>query len=517
MNDETPALTQPPMRAQDSSQPGARAQDASPPEANAPSAAADIPDTDNATKEETVMPDEPDRAAAPPADEPPRAEAAAVAPAPARSNAVAWWALLVALAAAGCAGFAAWQARDTHLQGAVLREELAQRLAEGASIASEARGIVRQQQEALASLQGKFGALESKLETTEGQANALEALYQEFSRSREDGVLAEVEQTMAIAVQQLQLAGNVESALIALQQADARLAEYDRGQFAPLRRALVADIDLLKLQPVVDVSGVGVRLEKLLEQTDELPLAFESQPPQGAAEPPAEVSPDSERWYDRSFAYARALAIDVWHEIRGLVRVERLDESDPVLLAPAQNTFLRENLKIRLLTARLALVARDARSYAADVEQARSWVERFFDLRDERVRLALEELKRLEEVSVRRELPTLNDSFAALRSLQVRNEHLPAVVPSPEVPLPGGASAAPPSAPEVAPAPAPAAESAPPVDEPPTAPATGADASVPESEAAPEADAPASPAADDAAEPVALIATPDGPPIAAVD
>ncbi|RXF41358.1 hypothetical protein EG864_15385, partial [Enterococcus faecalis] len=89
-----------------------------------------------------------------------------------------------------------------------------------------------------------------------------EALYQEFSRTREDGVIAEVEQAVVLAAQQLQIAGNVEAALIALQEAESRLALHDRGQLAGLRRALANDIDALKLQPVLDVSGLSLRLER---------------------------------------------------------------------------------------------------------------------------------------------------------------------------------------------------------------------------------------------------------------
>lgn len=340
----------------------------------------------------------------------------------------AWWALLLALIALGGAGWSIWQARDTRLQSVELREELARRLSDGESIATEARGIVRQQQEVIASLQGKLGALESKVETTEGQAAALEALYQEFSRSREDGVIAEVEQAVALAAQQLQIAGNVEAALIALQEAEARLAIHDRGQLASLRRALGADIDALRLQPVLDVSGLSLRLERLLERADALPFAFEGQLPLEAAVG-SEMGPADSGglagWMAGAWRFTQALTADVWHEVRTLVRVERLDQDDPVLLAPAQNTFLRENLKIRLLTARLALLARDGRTYEADLSQARAWVERFFDLRDERVQAALNELKALESVKVRYEPPDLSGTFTALRTVQTRNGRPP--------------------------------------------------------------------------------------------
>ncbi|MHB8785806.1 MAG: uroporphyrinogen-III C-methyltransferase [Thauera sp.] len=462
MKEEIPALTQPPMaprspaKDEDTTRPG-EARESSPSAAQDPSQA--------------QPPSQPPSQPAPPL--------AAESGEQGGRSAAAWWALLLALIAIGGAGWAVWQARDTRVQSVTLREELARRLSEGETVAAEARGIVRQQQEVIASLQGKLGVLESKVETTEGQAAALEALYQEFSRSREDGVIAEVEQAVALASQQLQIAGNVEAALIALQEAEARLAIHDRGQLAPLRRALARDIDELRLQPVLDVSGLSLRLERLLEHADALPLAFEGQLPLDAAVG-SEMGPADSGglagWMAGVWRFTQALAADVWHEVRTLVRVERLDQDDPVLLAPAQNTFLRENLKIRLLTARLALLARDGRTYEADLAQARAWVERFFDLREERVQAALAEVKALEAVKVRYEPPDLSETFTALRTVQARNGRPPlpseparpadtaaaatAAEATPEAPA--AATDAPVAdTPTPAPAPEPAAEAAP--------------------------------------------------------
>lgn len=462
MKEEIPALTQPPMaprspaKDEDTTRPG-EARESSPSAAQDPSQA--------------QPPSQPPSQPAPPL--------AAESGEQGGRSAAAWWALLLALIAIGGAGWAVWQARDTRVQSVTLREELARRLSEGETVAAEARGIVRQQQEVIASLQGKLGVLESKVETTEGQAAALEALYQEFSRSREDGVIAEVEQAVALASQQLQIAGNVEAALIALQEAEARLAIHDRGQLAPLRRALARDIDELRLQPVLDVSGLSLRLERLLEHADALPLAFEGQLPLDAAVG-SEMGPADSGglagWMAGVWRFTQALAADVWHEVRTLVRVERLDQDDPVLLAPAQNTFLRENLKIRLLTARLALLARDGRTYEADLAQARAWVERFFDLREERVQAALAEVKALEAVKVRYEPPDLSETFTALRTVQARNGRPPlpseparpadtaaaatAAEATPEAPA-AATDASVADTPTPAPAPEPAAEAAP--------------------------------------------------------
>lgn len=479
MRQENPALTQPPP-----------ATSASP-----------APEETRPVIEEVGVPEAPPAAEVDPAARGAASEGDPVAPAartanaaeeqPARSPA-AWWALLLALIAVGVAGWSIWQAREMRLQTGQLRAEVASRLSDGETIATEARGMMRQQQEVIASLQGKLGALESRVETTQGQAEALEALYQEFSRSREDGVLAEVEQAVALASQQLQIAGNVEAALIGLQEAEARLAIHDRGQLATLRRALVRDIEELRLLPVLDVSGLSLRLELMLERADTLPLAFESPLPAAAAVG-AEMGPADGGgfvgWMAGVWRFAQNVAADAWSEIRTLIRVERLDQEDPVLLAPEQNTFLRENLKMRLLTARLALMARDGRSYAADLAQARQWLERFYDLRDERVQAALGELKQLEAVKVRYAPPDLSETFSALRSVQSRAGRSGADARGAAAPAQAAPAAAAAPAPASAPAEAPVATA-----ETPTSAAQGAATQPAAAEAQPAAPAEQAPA-----------------------
>ena len=355
----------------------------------------------------------------PPESDPPAPEAAA---APSRSGA--GWPGALAVIALVATGLVGWQVFTLRGSVSEVRGELAQRLSSGDSSTAELRALSRQQQESIAALQAKLGALESQVAATEGQAAALETLYQEFSRTREDRVVAEVEQAIGIAAQQLELAGNVEAALIALQAAETRLAAQDRGQLQPLRRALLKDIEQLKAAPQVDVTGIALQLEGLLERVDSLPLAFADQLAANApGDDPALLASSPDR--PAPINFIMELARDVWREIRMLVRVERLDQAEPVLLAPAQSTFLRENLKIRLLTARLALLARDGRTFAADLAQARGWIERFFSLRDQRVQDVVATLAALEAAPVKTEPVALTESFAALQLMQARSGELP--------------------------------------------------------------------------------------------
>lgn len=150
--------------------------------------------------------------------------------------------------------------------------------------------------ESLRDAQAKIGALDGRLAEFQNQQGALEALYQELARNRDEWQLAEIEQVLAIAQQQLQLSGNVRAALLALQLAEGRLSRVDRPQFLPVRRALTRDIDRLKSLPVLDVPGLSLALDRLVSSVDALPLAFDERverPASGKAARPASQPEDN--------------------------------------------------------------------------------------------------------------------------------------------------------------------------------------------------------------------------------
>ncbi len=318
-------------------------------------------------------------------------------------------------------GIVAWQWWETRSRIADMQVELSRRLAEGGVAAAESRTLARQNHEAVLALQAKVGALEARLAEAQGQQLALESMYQELSRSRDERLLSEVEQLVSVAAQQLQLAGNVEAALIALSGADARLARAAQPQLLGLRKLINRDMDRLKAQPNADVPGIALRLEGVVAAVDAMPLAFEQRPRAEPAVRPTTKPTEAGYW--------KGLAEDFWQEMRQLVRIERIDEAnhrDPALLSPNQSFFLRENLRLRLLNARLSLLTRDGRSYREDIRQARDWLDRFFDTRAKPVQAAQLTLRALAAVDVALEPPSLNETLAALRNFKVVRDRDPA-------------------------------------------------------------------------------------------
>ena len=307
----------------------------------------------------------------------------------------------------------AWQWYDTRNQIAGLQHELAKRLAEADASGKESRNLSTEATEAGRRTETKLSLLEAKLAESQSQQLALEALYQELTRNRDEATLEEVEQLLLIASQQLQLASNVKAALIAMQEADARLQRIDRPQLSPLRKIVAKDMDLLKAAPYVDTAGISLRLDRLAAAADTLPLAMELRPP--------ETGPSSGQIPATESVWLK-FAREAWEDVKRLVRIQNMNKPDVPLLSPSQAYFLRENLKLRLLSARHALLARDGASFKADLNASLDWINRYYDNQSESVVNMLEALHQLQDSEVGIELPRISASLDAVRNYRLAHD-----------------------------------------------------------------------------------------------
>ena len=296
------------------------------------------------------------------------------------------------------------------------RVEAAQRLS---SIESSTQASARAQTQLATELrdaQAKVTLLEARLAESQAEQAALEALYRDLAPSRDEIAISEIEQVLLVASQQLQLAGNVSSALTALQLADTKLQRLDRPQFVPLRRALSRDMDRLKAVPYVDIVGMSLKLDQAILAADTLPLAMDERVP---APPPdkAAAPPDDSPW--------RRLLREVWADARQLIRIEVADRPAAPLVPAQQQYFLRENLKLRLLTARIALLARNDASFEADLVAVDAWLKQYFDLRSKPVQALQSTVRQLQASPMPGATPDLSRSLEALRVLRLSQDRVP--------------------------------------------------------------------------------------------
>ena len=317
-----------------------------------------------------------------------------------------------------------WSARNDISD---LRRELAQRLQSGDNMNIQTKLIANRVDDEMKLVQGKVAVLEAKQVESQGQQLALEQLYQDLAKNRDDWALAEIEQVLSTASQQLQLAGNVRGALIALQNADSRLARTDRPQFITIRRAIAKDTDNLKSLPNVDLTGIAVRLDALVAQIDQMPLLSDAKPAVVAPAPKSKLASPapsdakvSEDWRGVVLERWNSWSSDLWNEIRQLVRVRVVGTPEALLLSPGEAFFARENLKLRLLNARLALLSRNDAAFRSDLAEADRALVRYFEIRSRQTQAGRELIKQLQESVLNIEMPTLSHSLAAVRQSRSR-------------------------------------------------------------------------------------------------
>jgi uroporphyrinogen III methyltransferase / synthase len=287
----------------------------------------------------------------------------------------------------------------------------------------------------------RISQLEGKLADAQNQQQALQMMYQDLARNRAQWTLAEVGQMLSSASQQLQLTGNVQLALFALQSADARLALAEGPQMLAVRKALAQDIDKLKATPSVDLPGLAIKLDDAIARIDALPLAGEAPYTAGTAgatgttvasgttgvntAPSADASstaaPASSAAsgpvasvLDRAGAWWRDFGERLGHQLASVIQVRRIDNADAMLVAPDQAQYLRANLKLRLLQARLSLLSRDEKTMDADLDAADTALARYFDPASKSVQTVRDLVSQVRHTSMSVELPNLNTSLEAV-------------------------------------------------------------------------------------------------------
>ena len=332
------------------------------------------------------------------------------------------WALFVAvLAAAGLLGSALlWQ------KLASIQEELARRTTDSSAQAIEARTLAREAQDTTRELTTRLALQETRLGEVSLQRTQLEELMQSLSRSRDENLVVDVESDLRLAQQRALLTGSAEPLLAALKSADLRLTRAAQPRLNALQRAITHDIARIKSASITDVPALMLKLDEMARLVDELPVANEMaasmEPPVEAIapEPPAaSASAPARSWLPgldtpAVRAWSRRVLSSLWQETSQLLRVSRIEQPEAALQSPEQSFFLRENLKLRLLNARLALLSRQTDAARADLINASAWLGKYFDPSARKTQAALQLLAQVQGQIKTTELPRLDETLAAL-------------------------------------------------------------------------------------------------------
>lgn len=312
--------------------------------------------------------------------------------------------LVLILALAGAAaggGYLLWQRLDrTAAEAASARTALAERV----------DGVAGR----LGDLEGRLAGVADRAARVAERQTALETRLNGLRQRLSDGgtgwVVAETEYLLRMANRRLQLSRDVAAAIKALEAADVRLAGLGEPAYLPVREAIAEEIAALEAVPRPDVEGLALRLSSLAQRAGTLPV----QRPRLSA--PAPEEPETAREVSGWREFLAAL----WSDLQGLVSIRHERPEGLPLLPPEQHEYLRQNVRLKIETARLALLRHEPATYRSVLEEAAAWVQRYFDTDRAEVAQLTGALEELQGVAVRPELPEISGSLRRLKEVNER-------------------------------------------------------------------------------------------------
>ncbi|CAM3836691.1 uroporphyrinogen-III C-methyltransferase [Paracidovorax anthurii] len=303
-----------------------------------------------------------------------------------------------------------------------IQEQLARQSADAGAQSIEARTLANQSLDMSRDIAARLAVNETRVSEVALQRSQLEELMQSLSRSRDENLVVDIESALRLAQQQAQLTGSLEPVVAALKSAGQRIERSAQPRLAPVARAIGRDLDRVGAAQVTDTAGLLSRLDDLMRQVDELPLqnavaqaaatrrmnaAAASRSPENGTAAPGAALP----WWQATLQRGWEVVRD---EARQLLRVTRIDRPEAILIAPDQAFFLRENLKLQLMNARLAVLARQYDSARADLAASSGALSKYFDPAARRTQSAATVLQQAQTHLKGAALPALDETFAAL-------------------------------------------------------------------------------------------------------
>lgn len=292
-----------------------------------------------------------------------------------------------------------------------IQEQLARQSADTGLQALEAKTWAKQSQEIVQDSAARVALMEARLSEVALQRTQLEELMQSLSRSRDETLVVDIESALRIAQQQAQMTGSTEPLLAALQSAQKRVQRAAQPRLMPVARALEKDLERLKSLPAFDIPGLMNKLDEGVALVEGLALANGARASQSQIREQAVASGEQTppTWWMNGLT--RML-----DEVKGLVRFSRIDAPEAALLSPEQAFFLRENLKLKLLNARLGLLARQKEGVRNDLGAAAVLVRRYAEPQSRRTTQLLQLLEQTSEQVRTAELPRIEASLTALNT-----------------------------------------------------------------------------------------------------
>lgn len=305
-------------------------------------------------------------------------------------------ALLVALGLGGAGYyFGQLERNDIQQKLTVLKQQIEQKTA----VALPKLTDFELESQKIAQLENRFQTIEQKLPEIDRSfiavannqnllSEAIVKVSQQATAAQpNDWLLSEADFLLTNALRKLMLDNDVETAISLLKVADETLAKVSDAKVKPVRAAINQDLKQLLSVNNVDQNEIMQRLSNLANNIDELSALNVDF---GNVAQDEKVSDDVMDWQQNLKKTANSF-------LNNFVRITpRNKETSKALLAPNQDIYLRENIRLRLQIAILAVPRQQNALYKQSLEAVSAWVRSYFDTNTE---LAMNFLKSIDELA----------------------------------------------------------------------------------------------------------------------
>ena len=238
--------------------------------------------------------------------------------------------------------------------------------------------------------------LQSQINKVSAQANAQQPT---------DWLFSEADFLLNNALRKLVLDNDVDTAVSLLKLADETLAKVNNSQSAAIRSAINQDLKQLLSVAGVDQNAVMQKLSQLANTVDELPVLDVNF---GDDQNATKLSDSLSDWAENAEKSATSF-------LNHFIRISPKHGADrKELLAPNQDIYLRENIRLRLQLAIMAVPRQQNELYKQSLEAVASWIRSYFDTNAEATQSFLKSVDELSEVSIYVDVPSQLQSLSML-------------------------------------------------------------------------------------------------------
>lgn len=238
--------------------------------------------------------------------------------------------------------------------------------------------------------------LQSQINKVSAQANAQQPT---------DWLFSEADFLLNNALRKLVLDNDVDTAVSLLKLADETLAKVNNSQSATIRSAINQDLKQLLSVAGVDQNAVMQKLSQLANTVDELPVLDVNF---GDDQNATKLSDSLSDWAENAEKSATSF-------LNHFIRISPKHGADrKELLAPNQDIYLRENIRLRLQLAIMAVPRQQNELYKQSLEAVASWIRSYFDTNAEVTQSFLKSVDELSEVSIYVDVPSQLQSLSML-------------------------------------------------------------------------------------------------------